>query len=291
MIDWDSFKQQLQTNPNRTLGFVLGLAVCLMLIWLAVVVQASDPAANRDVSQSGNSRLTGLRTSLQQDAADSLDGADRPVAAADTLSFAYSTEASDTATSVTQAAGDADSLRADRSAGDGSRLGSLGDVLPTLLVMVVLVGGLWFWVRRKTSPSQSASDDEDFYTVLGRGELFPGQQIALLRVGGEYLLVGGGPQGPQLLRRYTREEWEEQSGALAGTPEDGALTNGRNAPADVNATDWKDLLGRAMARASSGGLSFKRPDRAAPAETAGENNGSGFYWDRQAANGEEGKLW
>lgn len=280
MIDWDSFKQQLQTNPNRTLGFVLGLAACLMLIWLAVVVQTSDPASNRDVAQSGDTRLANLRASLQETAADSLESG------TDSLDTA-----ADSRTAATGAATDtASSDIASTPAGAQSRLGSLDGVLPTLLVMVALVGGLWYWVRRKTSPSESAAKEKSFYTVLGRGDLFPGQQIALLRVGGEYLLVGGGPQGPQLLRRYTRQEWERQS--AADLPDAGVTAE------EDHAKDWKALLGRAMERAASGGLSL---NGSGPRETHGEGKGGDgsnagpaeneFRRDCQTAGGEAGKLW
>ena len=66
MIDWDAFKSQLQTNPNRTLGFVLGLAACLLLIWLMTVAQNSDPRENRMVEIAEEGKLDSLRLSLGQ---------------------------------------------------------------------------------------------------------------------------------------------------------------------------------------------------------------------------------
>lgn len=39
-MDWENFKQQLKTEPRKTLRFVAGLAIVLIILWIMVLFQA-----------------------------------------------------------------------------------------------------------------------------------------------------------------------------------------------------------------------------------------------------------
>lgn len=251
MIDWDTFKQQLQANPNRTLGFVLGLAGCLMLIWLAVVLQSSAPGENRQVSIPAEVRAD---SSAATGAPDTARGGETP--------------------SAVNGAVPADSLRGGMHASEAEespRFSQVNNIMPTLLIMLVLIGGLWYWIRRKSENRPPDSGGENgFFRMKASRELFPGKHMALIEINGEHWIVGDGPGGLRIMHRYRAGEWEESA---EGTEKNAADGN------------WKSFFSdalRAGARGKPGNASThsvrrSRSGRAAERDTVG--------------NGEASRLW
>ena len=64
MIDWDTFKAQLQTNPGKLLRSVLLLAGCFLAIWILVVLQ-SDPSTRNHIRIRESGRLDSLQVSTE----------------------------------------------------------------------------------------------------------------------------------------------------------------------------------------------------------------------------------
>lgn len=273
MIDWEAFKRQLRIDPDRTLGVVLGLSACLLLIWLAVVVHSSSGEENRPVAVSEEGRLDSLRISLEGKKSGRAGRADSPVREETGRGTNESLSEGDTArarkpamaASEPQQAEPAPSLR--RSRIDG--------VLPTLLVMMALIGGLWYWIRRKTGKGERGEPDgEEFFKVRATREIFPGQNIALVEINGECWIVGGGEQGLQVLHRFRPGEWDDPLPAEEETGE---------------SEDWKSYFSKAL-----GGGGLLPGDRGRSASNAASVPGKSRS-DHGNRNGlsrtEAGPLW
>lgn len=273
MIDWETFKLQLQTNPDRTLGVVLGLSAFLLLIWLAVVVHSSEGEENQPVAVSADGRLDSLRLSLdgKKDGrkgppdAPGLAGA-RP-AGADSLSEGDSARArkSPAATDEPQQAQPDPSLRRSR----------IDSVLPTMLVMMVFIGGLWYWIRRRTRKGDAGEPaGKEFFKVRATREIFPGQNIALVEINGEYWIVGGGEQGLRVLHRYRPGEWDDP---LPAGEESGG------------SEDWKSYFSKAL---GGGSLLPGVQGHSASTAASGAVKSRADHENRNGKSGSEaGPLW
>lgn len=273
MIDWEAFKQQLLTNPDRTLGVVLGLSACLLLIWLAVVVHSSSGDGNRPVAVSAEGTLDSLRLSLDGKKGGS-DGppvspvlAEARPAGPDSLSKGDSARArnSPAVTDEPQQAQPGPSLRRSR----------IDSVLPTLLVMIALIGGLWYWIRRKTGKGSTGKPDgEEFFKVRATREIFPGQNIALVEINEEYWIVGGGEQGLQVLHRFRPGEWDDSppAGEESGESE-----------------DWKSYFSKAL---GGGSLLPGVQGHSAADAASGTGKSRADHENRNGKSGAEaGPLW
>lgn len=262
MIDWDTFKQQLQTNPNRTLGFVLGLAGCLMLIWLAVVLQSSAPGESRPVTMLAEARADSSAPASVPDTARSVESAPADSAAPGLTPVGADTEPADSLQGAVHAS----------QAEESPRLSQVNNILPTLLVMLALIGGLWYWIRRKSGnrPPDSGGEN-DFFRLKASRELFPGKHMALIEINGEHWIVGDGPGGLQIMHRYRAGEWEAPP---AGTENNSGEGN------------WKSFFSDALkagAPAKSENGSAGSGKRSRPGKPAAERDA-----DR---NGEASRLW
>lgn len=257
MIDWDTFKQQLQTNPNRTLGFVLGLAGCLMLIWLAVVLQSSAPGENRQATMLAEAQADSIPDTAQSGNTAAADSAAPALAPVET------------------GAVPADSLQGTAYASqaeESPRLSQVNNILPTLLVMLALIGGLWYWIRRKSrNRTPDSGGENDFFRLKASRELFPGKHMALIEINGEHWIVGDGPGGLRIMHRYRAGEWEEPP---AGSKKNRGEGN------------WKSFFSDALKAGASGGTkngSAGSGKRSRSGKTAADCDAS--------RNGEASRLW
>ncbi len=176
MIDWDAFKTQIQTKPKKMLGFVLGIATCFLLIWMLVVMQ-SEASGQKTVAVDQSGRLDSLRISLNQSAADSADIAKQRTVAAE----------------------------------NSEESSPFMNTLPTFLIMLAAIGGLWYWIKKGNSDTDgdgNADFDGDLFNSLGTQEITAGHQISVLKINGEYWVLGTGGSQINLLHRYTEDEWD-----------------------------------------------------------------------------------
>lgn len=176
MIDWETFKAQLQTKPNKMLKSVLLLAGCLLLIWIVVIVQVGSPAEQDTVNIHKSGQLDGLNFSTNGDITDS-------------LAFRESSE-------TTQPM-----LQKDSTSG-------LFVLLPVMLLFFIVLGGLWLWIRSKRKPAAGKINGEVFTTIASQ-KIPGGQQLLVAKLNDEYwVMATGGTQGVSLLHRYDTEEWK-----------------------------------------------------------------------------------
>lgn len=174
MIDWDAFKTQIQANPKKMLGFVLGIATCFLLIWMLVVMQ-SEASGQKSVVVDQSGRLDSLRISLNQPAADSTDIAKQNAVAAE----------------------------------NSEERSPFANALPTFLILLAAIGGLWYWIKKGNSDADSNTGiDGDIFSSLGAQEINAGHQISVIKINGEYWVLGTGGSQINLLHRYTEDEWD-----------------------------------------------------------------------------------
>lgn len=173
MIDWEAFKRQIQANPKKMLGFVLAIAVCFLVIWMLVAVQVDPAGETVAVEQSG--RLDSLRISLSEATGDSLTIKDEQ-----SVSVTTSEKSSS----------------------------PFSNALPTFLIMLSVIGALWYWIKKNNDAEQQVSADVNLFDLLGSQQVAPGQQIAVIKINNEFWVLGTGGEVVQLLHRYSEDEWE-----------------------------------------------------------------------------------
>lgn len=173
MIDWDAFKTQIQANPKKMLGFVLGIATCFLLIWMLVVMQ-SEASGQKSVVVDQSGRLDSLRISLNQPATDSTNIAKQNAVAAE----------------------------------NSDERSPFANALPTFLILLAAIGGLWYWIKKGNSDADNTGIDGDIFSSLGAQEISAGHQISVIKINGEYWVLGTGGSQINLLHRYTEDEWD-----------------------------------------------------------------------------------
>lgn len=179
MIDWNAFKSQLQANPKKMLGFVLGIAACFLLIWIIVVMQSDQGTQRVAVDQSG--RLDSLRLVLNRSAGDSISAA-------------------------AQSGGG--------TSNEESPSSPFTNALPTFLILLAAIGGLWYWIKKGNHNRAEHPGGGKLFTHIGTQELTAGQQISVIKMNGEYWVIGSGGQEIKLLHRYAEEDWSGADEAL-----------------------------------------------------------------------------
>lgn len=174
MIDWEAFKRQLQAQPNKMLGFVLAIAACFLLIWLLVVMQTDTTTELVTIDQKG--RLDSLRLSLNQEAS------------TDTFLVAN---------------------QQNISASDAGKNKSLfTNALPTFIILLAAIGGLWYWIKRKGSGTDvSAASGSSLFATVGTQQVTEEQRISVIRINNEFWVLDTGGQNIGLLHRFSESEW------------------------------------------------------------------------------------
>ncbi|MEM1096949.1 MAG: flagellar biosynthetic protein FliO [Bacteroidota bacterium] len=74
-------------------------------------------------------------------------------------------------------------------------------LLLTALLLMAALGGVWYVKKRKTAGGLPSGPFE----VMGKHTVAPGQQVQLVRCGGEVLLLGIGGQQVTLLKSYAAD--------------------------------------------------------------------------------------
>lgn len=172
MIDWDAFKRQIQSNPQKMLGYVLGIAACFLVIWILVVMQTDTAGQRVVVDQSG--RLDSLRISLNRATGDSLVG----------------TKEQDVVTAQQEKSSS-----------------PFANALPTFLILMAAIGGLWYWIKKRNTQPGSVGG-QTVFEKIGIQEVTGGQQISVIKINSEYWVLGSGSQGMNLLHRFSEDEWD-----------------------------------------------------------------------------------
>ncbi|MGD8428703.1 MAG: flagellar biosynthetic protein FliO [Balneolaceae bacterium] len=185
MIDWEAFKTQMQSRPKKVLGFVLGIAVCFLLIWMLVVLQAGTSGRTVVVDQSG--RLDSLRVSLNKSAGDSLS---------------KSSNLSNLAVAPREKSS-----------------APFSNALPVFLILLAAIGGLWYWIKRGNASSDSKTDG--VFLPVGTQEVVAGQQISVIKMNDEFWVLGTCSSGMALLHRYSEEDWNGPEASQAGKKKHG----------------------------------------------------------------------
>ncbi|MEM6646487.1 MAG: flagellar biosynthetic protein FliO [Bacteroidota bacterium] len=82
-------------------------------------------------------------------------------------------------------------------------------LLLTALLLTAALGGVWYVKKRKPKGGLPSGPFE----VMGKHTVAPGQQVQLVRCGGEVLLLGIGGQQVTLLKSYTTDAFAEPESA------------------------------------------------------------------------------
>lgn len=82
--------------------------------------------------------------------------------------------------------------------------GMLSSGLVTFFVLVIVLGGIWFWVDKKGGGHGTAEQREIDSEMLAQGAT-----MKILKVNNEVWVLGVTSQSVDLLHRYPQEEWTE----------------------------------------------------------------------------------
>lgn len=168
MIDWDTFKAQLQTNPGKLLKSVLMLAGCFLAIWILVILQ-SNPSTQNNIRVQESGRLDSLQISTFADA-------EEPT-------------------------------QSSPASGSG-RAFDMSAMLPLILFFLICVAGVWFWMRSKNNASLSNPPSRLFNTVGSQQLPGGQQLVVIKLNSEYWVMTTGGTEGMKLLHRYHADEWQ-----------------------------------------------------------------------------------
>lgn len=80
------------------------------------------------------------------------------------------------------------------------------NALTTFALMMVVLGGIWFWTKRKsTSPTKESDIKELSAHVLGQGS-----QLKIVEINQEIWVLGLTAGSLTLLHRYPKEQWNNE---------------------------------------------------------------------------------
>lgn len=172
MINQEVLKNEMQQNPKKILQFLIGLSMCLLLIWVVVILQLERPTSeNYSVEESG--RLDSLKLFLNK----SNDLA---------LKEPKKSDSSLTATN------------------------SNGVIFPGLLLLLVSITSIWWWIQKKTpSEKWGPTSKNELFKIVARQDLEVGQKLILLEMNEQYWLLAVSANQTNLLHRCNKHEWKE----------------------------------------------------------------------------------
>jgi len=183
MIDWKVLKSQSRKNPKKLLRSVVLLTVVFFGIWLLAVSNTDTEPRYVKVNSAhifSDSAATGIKP-----AGDS-------IIATKKIEFVRSSQNRENAASRTSF------------------------LWPSLFFLAIVLFGFVVWAKRKKAVPRKKAAIE----VTESHPLEGGQHISLVRVNGEYLLLGSSPSGISLLKTYVQDERLKQDRSSSPQNED-----------------------------------------------------------------------
>lgn len=178
--------QQTSKKPQSVLRIVLGIAVVMLVMWLFLV-----------------SRME-LQTEEQQSPEVLTEQtADQPQVKSLKQSLLESTQQGDTEEMVPAPVQEVPSEQESRS--------MLSRALPTFVIMMVVLAGIWIWARRKQNNNSTVTESRE----LGKYDLGQGSQLRFVEINHEVWVLAVGTGSVELLHRYPRSEWSDEQAEAA----------------------------------------------------------------------------
>lgn len=200
MIDWDSFKKQVKSRPHKTLRFVGGLAITLTGLWILVLVQANSDKSEPYVS--GQTYLSTVPSDSSVVVAESV------AAAADSIHVLTSAEIAMEQT-----------RQRSRVVQNRPEEGSSLPVMPLLLSIVIIGGGIWLWskIRKEKGFKTGRKEQRGNRTLMLLDVLQLGEEHTLQAVsaGNHVWLIGCFEGGMEVLEKVHADDWNNNRNAAS----------------------------------------------------------------------------
>lgn len=175
---------QSKKKPQNILKIVLSSAVVILVIWLFMVSRMDLDTTNKSQNPVVQARTEGLKTSLFKDL-------EVVQAESDTLLA--------TVVQPKQAIQEREAPNVFQNA------------FITFAFMIVVMGGVWFWVKNKGgSPQKNDQSARD----MGAYNLGPGVQLKFVEINQEVWVLGLSAGSVNLLHRIPKAEWNETNAPL-----------------------------------------------------------------------------
>ncbi|WP_428236494.1 flagellar biosynthetic protein FliO [Gracilimonas sp.] len=170
-MDFTKILSQSKKKPQNVLKIVLAFAVALLVIWMFLVSRMEFSATEKAASNpEAIERTQGLKTSLGQKTAEVEATAAEPENAGEDTVFQ--------------------------------------NAFTTFLVMMGMLGLVWFWARKKSGSTQQKQEGRD----LGEHILGQGAQLKFVEINNEVWVMGMTAGSLNLLHRIPKSEWNENEG-------------------------------------------------------------------------------
>lgn len=167
-MDFKKFLSSGSSDPKKILTAVLGFAAVMLVLWLLIV-------SRMDFSTSGSTASV-----EERQRADSLRSA------------------------ITQNDGQPQRMREDA---DEEAPNIFFNAFTTFLVLLTLLGLVWFWSRSKGGET-GGNKMTGMFEELGGQALGQGARLKVVEVNEEIWVMGVTENNVNLLHRYSREEWK-----------------------------------------------------------------------------------
>ncbi|MEX0769782.1 MAG: flagellar biosynthetic protein FliO [Balneolaceae bacterium] len=169
-MDWEKLKQQIKSEPRKTLRFVIGLSITLMVLWVMVLMQSETG------SGTGYVKLNEIELSTT----------------------GQEIENSQTQPSI---------FPANLTDEENSSSSGILFLWVTIGVGALLYG---YVVRKKSKMNRRPDPEAyNKLSLLESIELPSDQTVSIVKVCNEFWIVGSGNQGINLLKILDREEWNK----------------------------------------------------------------------------------
>lgn len=170
-MDFTKILSQSKKKPQNVLKLVLAFAVALLVIWMFLVSRMEFSATEKVTSDpEAIERTQGLKTSLGQKTTE-----------VEPVNTESASKEDDTV---------------------------FQNAFTTFLVMMGMLGLVWFWSRKKSGSIQQKQDGRD----LGEHILGQGAQLKFVEINNEVWVMGMTAGSLNLLHRIPKSEWIENEG-------------------------------------------------------------------------------
>jgi flagellar biogenesis protein FliO len=179
-MDFQKLLSQSKKKPQHILKLVLSFSVVILVIWLFMVSRMDLSTTNTSQDPAVQARTEGLKTSLLQKEQESAqkEGETQP----ETIAQPKQAVTENEAPNVFQ------------------------NAFVTFALMITVMGGAWFWVKKKGSSSRKKTEDE---RDRGAYDLGPGAQLKFVEINQEVWVLSLTGGSVNLLHRIPNAEWNE----------------------------------------------------------------------------------